>query len=53
MRNQCSSVSIVTRLEVRGFSLIILSRTTLQPTQLLSSGWKKIKLDRPLQFQEV
>jgi hypothetical protein len=42
MRNQCSSVSIVTRLEAKGFSLIILSRTALQPTQL-SSKWAKKK----------
>ena len=54
MRNQCSSVSIVTRLEARGFSLILLSRTALHPTWL-STQWvkKKIKLDRPLGFWEV
>jgi hypothetical protein len=40
MRNQCSSVSIETRLEARGFSLTILSRTALQPTQL-SIKWVK------------
>lgn len=53
MRNQCSSVSIETRLEARGFSLTILSRTALQPTQLSVKWVKKIKLDRPLGFQEV
>ena len=54
MRNQCSSVSTVTRLEARGFPPIILTRTALQPTQL-SPKWvkKKLKLDRPLWFQEV